>query len=375
MRILILNWRDIKNPQGGGAEILTHEMAKRWAKWGHQVIQISAGFPGAEKEESIEGVKIIRLGRWWNVHLFAFFYYWRNLREKVDIIVDEVHWTPFFSVLYSRKKIVLLVCEVANKLFFKVFPYPLAVIGRLIEKIYLYLYKDMATLVISPSTKKDLIKEGFKEEKITIIPMGLSTPKNLKIYHRERKPTVIYLGRINKQKGIEDAIAAFNLVKQKLPQSQFWIVGSGKKEYVQKIKNKITDLKLPSVKFFGFVSEREKYRLLSKAHLLVVPSFHEGWGLIVPEAGFVGTPAIVYNVAGLRDVVQNNYNGKVVATNPQDMARACLTLLSDSNRYQNYCLNAQKLAKKYNWEVTAQIALKFLKKYRRNNEKKASQFI
>ena len=62
MKILILNWRDIKNPKSGGAEILTHEIAKRWVNWGHSVIQFSSEFKGSAKQEIIDGVKIIRGG-------------------------------------------------------------------------------------------------------------------------------------------------------------------------------------------------------------------------------------------------------------------------------------------------------------------------
>ena len=135
LRILILNWRDIKNPLAGGAEILTHEMAKEWVKWGHSVTQISAKFPRAKDKEIIDGITIIRLGAWWSIHFLAFLYYFRNLRGKIDIIIDEVHGLPFFAALYESSKTILFVCEVADKLFFQVFPTPLAQIGRVLEKI------------------------------------------------------------------------------------------------------------------------------------------------------------------------------------------------------------------------------------------------
>ncbi len=54
MNILILNWRDIKNPSSGGAEILTHEIAKQWVAWGNSVIQFSSLFAGAKSEEIID---------------------------------------------------------------------------------------------------------------------------------------------------------------------------------------------------------------------------------------------------------------------------------------------------------------------------------
>ncbi len=357
MKILVLNWRDIKNPAAGGAEILTHEMAKRWAKWGNEVVQISSRFPQSKSRETIDSVKIIRMGKWWSVHILAFFYYWENLRSRIDVIIDEVHWFPFFSALYARKKTVLLVCEVADKLFFQVFSYPQALLGRLMEKIYLFIYRGVPTLAISLSSKKDLIKEGFPKEKITVIPMGLATPPGLSRFPKEKTPTLIYLSRVNKQKGIEDAIEVMARVKKELPGACLWVVGSGDEKYLEKIKKKAS---MAAVKFFGFVSEKKKFELLAKAHLLLVPSFHEGWGLTVPEAGLVGTPAVAYNVGGLRDVIIDGINGVLVRSEIEAMARAIIELLGCQKKWDKLRKGAIKEAKKYHWDKTAQAAFKVL---------------
>lgn len=364
MRILIFNWRDIKNPSGGGAEILTHEMAKRWVKWGYAVTQISAKFKGGKKREVVDGVKIIRLGSWWTVHFLAFFHYWKNLCKQTDVIIDEVHWFPFFAAIYARKKTVLLACEVANKRFFSQFNYPLALFWRGLEKIYLLFYKSLPTLTISPSTKQELIKEGFREEKITVLPMGLTVPYNLKIFLKEKKPSLIYLGRINKLKGVEDAVEAFRIIKQRIPQANFWIVGSGLSNYEDKVKQKVTGYGLEnSIKFFGFVSQKKKFELLSRAHILLVPSIHEGWGLIVPEAGLVKTPAVAYNVPGLRDVIENEVSGLICQENTFfDLAKKIIKLLNNKKLYNYLSKNAQKKAKEMNWENTAKSALKILQK-------------
>lgn len=169
MNILILNWRDIRNPNSGGAEILTHELAKGWVKAGNKVTLLTANFKNGKKSEAVDGINIIRLGRWWNIHFVAFFYYIFKLRKRTDIIVDEVHWFPFFAAVYAKKKTIALTCEVANKLFFTLFPFPVAYAFRLLEKVYLFLYKNVPALTISESTKKDLIKEGIRRDLITVL--------------------------------------------------------------------------------------------------------------------------------------------------------------------------------------------------------------
>lgn len=366
MRILILNWRDIKNPASGGAEILTHELAKGWVKSGNKVTQFTSRFKNSKEKETIDGVEFIRRGQWWNVHIFAFFYYISN-RNKIEIIVDEVHWFPFFSVIYAKKKTVALTCELANKLFFALFPYPIALIFRGLEKIYLRLYKNIPTMVISESTKSDLIHEGYNKNKLYVLPMGLSIPKGLKKYYKEKNPTLIYLARINKQKGIFDAIDAFALIKKEIKNSKFWIVGTGEELTVNSVKKRVDGLDLSgSVKFFGFVTEEKKFELLTKAHILLIPSVHEGWGLTVAEAATQQTPSIVYNVPGLRDVSRQTLTSIILNKDTStEMANEAVKIYKNKKLYRQLQNNGLNVSARMTWDKAAEESLKVLTSYSR----------
>jgi len=95
MHILILNWRDIKNPWAGGAEVVTHEHAKRWVKAGLKVTQFSSMFKGAKKEENVDGVNIIRGGGPYTVYYSAYKHYNSYFKGKFDLVIDEVNTIPF----------------------------------------------------------------------------------------------------------------------------------------------------------------------------------------------------------------------------------------------------------------------------------------
>ncbi len=361
MNILIFNWRDPKNPQAGGAERLTQELAKRWIRKGHSVTQFSASFKNAKQKELIDGVQYIRKGHWWNVHLFACYYYFRYMRKQTDIIIDEVHWFPFFSAFYARKKTVALVCEVANKLFFTIYPFPIAIFWRLIEKIYLTVYKNVPTMAISQSTYEDLIVEGHKSSNLIVLPMGLTVSITLKQSEKEKEPTLIYVARLNKQKGIFDTIEAFRIAKEQIPGLKLWIVGSGDVAIVRKVKNALKKQKLEDfVKLFGFVTEEKKFALLSRAHLLISASVQEGWGLTVPEAGLTKTPAIVYNTHGFRDIIVNKEDGLLVDPIPSALAKGIVAILQDKKLYKRLQIAAEKKAKSYSWDTTADSAMKFM---------------
>ena len=369
MKILILNWRDIKNPTSGGAEILTHEMAKRWVRWGHEVVQFSSWFTGGKKEEIVDGVKILRFGSanirsfGFPVHLAAFLWYLKKGRGKFDVVIDEIHGLPFFTPWYVKEKKVVLICEVAGELWRKMFGPIFGSLGRITEEFYLRsVYKNTPFLTISQSTKEELIKNGVEEKNITVLPMGISIPANLKIFKKEKEPTLIFVGRLSKPKGVEDAIFALKEVVKKLPRAKLWVVGREDKEYLNYLEKLSQKLKVyDKIRFFGFVSEKKKFELMSRAHILLAPSIKEGWGLTVPEAGVVGTPAIVYNSPGLRDVLKNNKLGIICRENTaRVLAEEIIKLLKNKKLYSELAQETTSFKKKLGWDKTAQFVLENL---------------
>ncbi len=362
MRILILNWRDIRNPMSGGAEVLTDALAKQLVQRGHPVTLFTSSFPDASAEENIDGVTVIRRGQWWNVQIWAFFYYTFSFHNPIDVIIDEVHWFPFFSVLYARKKTVLLVCEVARRFFFRLFPFPLAFVGRTIEKFYFFLNRSVPVLAISPSTKHDLIEEGIDEANIIVLPMGLTVPKRIKHHPKDTTTTLLFVGRLHSLKGVVDAIEAFALIRHDLSSVKLWIVGAGTASYVETLRKRIKLLKLINhVQLLGYLQEKDKFERYQKAHLLIVPSFHEGWGLVVAEAASQGTPAVAYNTAGLRDVIVDGVTGVLVKSNtPGSLATTAVELLKNKKEYRLLQQAGMQRAKEMSWDKTATSALAVL---------------
>ena len=69
MRILLLNWQDIKNPAGGGAEVYLQQIFKRLTTQGHDITLLCSQFSDAPREEVIDGIRIVRRG---NRNLFNY---------------------------------------------------------------------------------------------------------------------------------------------------------------------------------------------------------------------------------------------------------------------------------------------------------------
>ena len=365
MRILILNWRDIKNPRAGGAERVTHEHAKAWIKAGHEVIQFSASFKGALPEETIDGVKIIRRGRYFTVHFWALVYFLLGRFGPIDLVIDEFHFTPFLTPLYFRKaKKVALIFEVARDVWFANWPFPLALAGYLVEPWLFRFYRQVPFITDSPSTKKDLIGCGIKEGQITIIYPGISAPFLKRTPAETKEPIVLFVGYLSPDKGIKAAIDAFALIKKEQPRAKFWIVGKGKNRFVRKLEKRAVDLGLSKeVKFWGFVSEDQKWTLMKKACLLIHPSQREGWGMVVIEANAMGTPVVGYDVPGLRDSIQDGETGVLTKKNdPTHLAQEVVRLLKDQKKYHRLRKKAWERSKKFRWARVTKESLQLIER-------------
>src|ERR1700726_624485 len=141
MRILILNWRCPANPKAGGAEILTFEVARRLVSSGDEVEWFAAGFPGSLPEEMVEGIHFVRAGRQSTVHWRAYRRYRGQLRNRFDIVIDEVNTVPFFTPLWANIRSVMLIYQPAREVWWYESRFPLSAIGYLLEPIYLQFYR------------------------------------------------------------------------------------------------------------------------------------------------------------------------------------------------------------------------------------------
>jgi len=361
MHILIFNWRDPKNPQSGGAEIVTLEHAKAWVKKGHCVTWFTSQFPGASEEETIDGVHIIRRGTAFGVYFLTPFYYLKN-KNKFDIVIDEIHGLPFFTPLYVKKPKVAFIHEVAAEIWDYMYPFPVNIIGKFLESLCFRFYKSVPFWVVAPSTIKELEQFGINKTQCHIITSSINNNVLTTLPVKEKTITYIFISRLVKMKGIEEIIKAFGFIHKEDQKAQLWIVGSGETTYIQTLKDMVKQYNMQKhVTFWGRVADEEKIALLRRAHIILHASIKEGWGLVIIEAASQATPAVVYNVAGLCDSVKHNHTGIVLTENtPKEMATHALLLIHDKTRYAALQKNCLHWAGSLTWEKATEESLKLL---------------
>jgi len=356
MRILWLTWKDKKNPLAGGAESINEEIAKRLIEDKHELTLLVGGFKKARKNEIVDGYKIIRVGNLWTVYWQAYRYYKKNLIGKFDLIIDEINTVPFFAKFYAKKPNILLIPQLCREIWFYQMFFPLNLIGYLLEPIYLWLLKDRSVITISESTKNDLLNYGFKKKNIHIISKGIENKTLNKLLpvskSKESSPTILFLGAIRSMKRPDQVIKAFNIAKKDVKNLKLWIAGGGNGGYFKKVMSLIdSSFYKNDISYFGRVTKEKKLDLLQKAHLLCVTSVKEGWGLVVTEANSQGTPAVVYDIDGLRDSVRNNKTGIVCRENtPKNLAKNIIKLLENKKKYNDLRNAAWSWSKEMNFK-------------------------
>ena len=251
----------------------------------------------------------------------------------------------------------------AGQIWFQNLFFPIALIGYLLEPLFLFLYRNNQIITGSQSAKEDLIKHSMKSEDITIVNHGFTKLK-AKEYSKEKITTIIFLGRLSRDKGIEDALMAFSRLLKKDKTATLWVVGRAEsKKYMKRINQMVNSLQIKKrCVFFDYVTQEKKFELLAKAWVLVHPSIKEGWGLNVIEANSVGTPAVGYNVAGLKDSIVNGKTGLLVSSNVTSLADGLSSIVSDKERHDYMTKEAIKWSRNFTWEKAGEQSFAVMKK-------------
>jgi glycosyltransferase involved in cell wall biosynthesis len=356
LRILILNNRDLSNPNAGGAEVCTHQIAKRWAKADNEVFFIASKFKGGLTNENIDGINIIRTGDFISVYHKAKKLYKDRFRGNIDIVLDEYTLRPFLTPNYVDDKILFICHELAREKYYTELPFPISsLMYHYFEPKWINYYTNHPSIVASDSTKKDLVNLGFSD--VTVFPQGLDFPTLDELPEKESIPTMLFVGLLKKSNCVRDLLQIHKYVRKIIPNVRLWIVGRGPEAaFLYKHNDSI------NIKIFGYVSQKTKIELLTKANVLLAPGIREGWGLVINEANARGTPAIGYDIPGYRDSIKNGYSGLLCSNNPKAMAEEVVRFFSDNNLANYLSNNAINLSKQYSWDNTANVFLQTMKR-------------
>ncbi len=323
---------------------------------GHQVTLLCSSFPGARHTERSDGIRIVRKGSRHNFNLVAPFAFKALLKErKWDIVIEDINKIPFYTPLYHRLPLLVVIPHLFADTVFKEINPVLGLYIYLSEKPIPTIYKGLKFMVISESTKEDLVKRGIPKDDVFVVKCGIDhalyrvNPKSKKY----PAPTVIYLGRLKKYKSVDHLLAAFSLIVERIPKARLIIVGDG--DYKSNLMDLARKLNLGNrVEFTGYVDKHEKVARLQKSWVAVYPSLKEGWGLTNIEANACGTPVVASDVPGLRDSVIGEKTGLLFEYgNVQELSQCVLKILLDADYRENLIREGFSWARRFSWDEAA----------------------
>jgi len=351
MKILWINHRDPKHPQAGGAEVRLYEIARRLVNMGHEVTVLCEKVNSLRDREFLDGIEVRRIGGKVSIHLLASLYV-RKHGHKYDVIIDDIaHAVPWYSPLMTKTPVVAQIHHVHQDVVYIELSKPLAWIVSRAEKTIAKVYRYF--IAVSQSTKEELVKRfSIDPDRIAVVPNGVDLEK-YRPGPKDPRPTILWVGRIKRYKNLDHLLIAYKMVKQEVPDAQLVVIGTGDQE--QKMRELAKKLELRDAYFLGKVSEEEKIGWIQRAWIIVSTSTIEGWGMTVTEAAACGTPAIAYDVPGLRDSVKHIEAGILVEPGDiEALTKALEQLLTDHSLRNRLAENAHRYAQQYSWDRATQ---------------------
>ncbi|MEW6270381.1 MAG: glycosyltransferase family 4 protein [Thermodesulfobacteriota bacterium] len=349
----MLNERDLSHPLAGGVEVHLEEIASRLAsRHGIETTVLCAAFPGAIPEEVRNGVRYVRFGD------RGFSYYAtmpRRARAELaaggyDLVVENLCKLLFFSSAYLRGVPKLaLVHHLFGLSAFRQVSAPIASYVVATEALLPVAYRGWPFVVVSPSTRDDLVKRGIPRDSIRVVPNGLDHVRYRPGARAAESDLVVFVGRLEHYKGVDLLLDAWPRVLAARPGARLVIVGEGTAGAAMRERARGGPFR-DSVAFTGFLPESDKIAWLQRATVLVQPSRKEGWGLTVLEANACGTPVVATDVPGLRDSVRHGGTGLLAAPNAASLAASLAAVLGDEALRDRLARGARAWAERFTWE-------------------------
>ena len=368
-------------PVTGGGEQGAYELAKTLVKLGHEVHVATTHFDGLEKSEVMDGIKVHRIID----NPFLGPYKNPQRKNKIASSLAMVHFMlcsqlPLFKLVKLVKPDVinaqfilpaglpamkasmisgvpLVTSLIGGDLYTPGEPFFMGVFRKKMLPIYKLIFSRSTLTAISTDTIKRARGMGCRKD-IALTPYGIDVSKFkrgapekalVKKYKLEGKPVLISVCRLSRRKGLEYLLRAMPDLDAKL-----LIIGDGVERNTLKkltrelgIENKVT--------FIGAIPNDQLFKYYNLADIFVLPSLHEGMGIVFLEAMASGLPVITTNIGGMVDFVMDGKTGLLVEPkNPKQLEAAIKKLLRDKRLRERIAKDGEKLVRSdYTWEEAA----------------------
>lgn len=284
--------------------------------------------------------------------------------------IDLIHWTDFIPPFYNRRPSVITVHDLAFLLYPHFLTRDSAKYYGLIDQA---VRRADHIIAVSEATKRDLVRlTGTPPKKITVI-YEAAEPIYFPIHdqdaldgirskHRLPAQYILFVGTVEPRKNLKTLVHAFDLLRTNY-KSEAHLVITGKPGWLcEDVYQLVEELNLQNqVQFLGRVPTADLPLLYNAAHMLVLPSFYEGFGLPPLEAMACGIPVIVSNTSAMPEIVGD----AALRIEPEDaegFAVAMNRLLTEVDLRADMIAKGRKRVKCFSWDRAAQETIEVYQK-------------
>jgi len=236
-------------------------------------------------------------------------------------------------------------------------------IGRLVE--VLMINKANAVVTISNFLREVFRERGVKTKPFPVIPPGVDTelfhpPKSVSATESE---SVMFIGRMVREKGIFDLIDAFDIIHDSVDSPvELVFIGDGadREEAIQVVKDKGLE---DYVRFTGHINHSEVPGFVRQSDVVVLPSWYEALGNTVVEAQSCEVPVVGCRVGGIPELLNDGRGILVEPSNPKEIAEAIQCIFSNDELARELATNGREFVKRHHaLDVVRKDYLSLLKK-------------
>ncbi len=211
-----------------------------------------------------------------------------------------------------------------------------------------------------------------------IIPNGLDVARYMEPaapfpQYRDGKLNIVFVGRLEKRKGLKYLLRAYATLKRDFPGIRLIIVGDGRVR--RGYETSVRKAGLRDVVFTGYVSEEQKIRYLHTADIFCAPNTgNESFGYVLAEAMAAGLPIVATNIPGFAYVVTHGEEGLLVRPkNERALAEALAALLRDPEMRARLTARGRERVRRFDWPHVARAILSYYERLLSQQEAAASR--
>lgn len=379
VRVLILSWEYPPRVVGGlGRHV--HALTRNLAAQGHEVHVVTRDHPDAPVEETVDGIHVVRVTEappvmTFDTELVQWVLAFNNrvqsaaTRLMLDHDIEVIHahdWLVAYAAAGIKDAFgVPLVATVHATEYGRHQGWLPGRMNKLIHQVEWWLTYEARRVITCSHYMSEQVNDIFQLplEKVDVVPNAVEVadftvdPTEVAEFRAQFTPNgeqmVLFAGRLEYEKGVQTVLQALEKVEAAAGPVVFAIAGVG--TYSDELRKMVDELGITDrVRFTGFLEDHDLRLHYAAADVAVAPSIYEPFGLVAVEAMACGTPVVVGDTGGLREIVDGGHGLVFPPQDADELAARLVEVLSDASLAEQLVRKGTaRASSSFHWDAVA----------------------